>query len=232
LAPKSVLREMVESASDFKGYIARYNIARSEGTLLRYLSDAFRALDRTVPTEKRDEHLDDIISWLGFVVRSVDSSLVDEWEAAGERSEEAADANAPQAGEQVVHDRRGLRVLVHNALLWRVRLACLGRTDELGAADIDWGYGRRTWEAALERFGEAHDEMLFDANARSWDYLDVDESDETSAHVWHVRQMFHDADGERDFGIACDVDLDATQDEGTAVFKDYRVGSIEDLTQG
>ena len=75
LSPKSVVRDMVETASDFTGYIARYNIARSEGTLLRYLSDAYRALARTVPQEKRDEQLDDIISWLRVVVRSIDSSL-------------------------------------------------------------------------------------------------------------------------------------------------------------
>ena len=37
LSPKSVVRDMVETASDFTGYITRYNIARSEGTLLRYL---------------------------------------------------------------------------------------------------------------------------------------------------------------------------------------------------
>ena len=57
LSPKSVIRDMVETASDFTGYIARYNIARSEGTLLRYLSDAYRALARTVPLEKRNEQL-------------------------------------------------------------------------------------------------------------------------------------------------------------------------------
>ncbi|MCT6837650.1 MAG: DUF3516 domain-containing protein, partial [Bifidobacteriales bacterium] len=81
--PKSVLRDMVETASDFNGYISRYGISRSEGTLLRYLSDAYRALDRTVPEEYLDERLEDIVSWLGLIVRSVDSSLVDEWEAAG-----------------------------------------------------------------------------------------------------------------------------------------------------
>ena len=91
LSPKSVLRDMVETASDFKTYIQRYNIARSEGTLLRYLSEAYRALDRTVPLDKRDERLDDIISWLGLVVRSVDSSLVDEWASAGEVEDVAAE---------------------------------------------------------------------------------------------------------------------------------------------
>ena len=88
------------TASDFTGYIARYNIARSEGTLLRYLSDAYRTLARTVPQEKRDEQLDDIISWLRVVVRSIDSSLVDEWEHAGtdtDASEAAANLAAPGA---------------------------------------------------------------------------------------------------------------------------------------
>ena len=89
---------MVETASDFTGYITRYNIARSEGTLLRYLSDAYRTLARTVPPEKRDEQLEDIISWLRVLVRSIDSSLVDEWENAGDsadQSEAAASLAAP-----------------------------------------------------------------------------------------------------------------------------------------
>ena len=77
LSPKSVLRDMIETASDFKEYVGRYNVARSEGLFLRYLSEAYRALDRTVPPDKRDERLVDIIPWLGLVVRTVDSSLVD-----------------------------------------------------------------------------------------------------------------------------------------------------------
>ena len=40
LSPKSVLRDMLESASDFKGYIQKLGIARSEGILLRYLAEA------------------------------------------------------------------------------------------------------------------------------------------------------------------------------------------------
>ncbi len=60
LSPKSVLRDMLEGANDFKGYIQKLNIARSEGILLRYLAEAFRSLDRTVPVAKRNEQLEDI----------------------------------------------------------------------------------------------------------------------------------------------------------------------------
>lgn len=227
LSPKSVLRDMVETASDFKEYVGRYNVARSEGLLLRYLSEAFRALDRTVPIEKRDERLRDIIAWLGLVVRTVDSSLVDEWAAAGEGSSEGLDA-APPAADEVVRDRRGLTLLVRNALFARVRLAAHEAVDELGKLDAEWGWRAPVWQRALDRFFEEHEEILLDADARSSTYFLVDEKDERSAHVWHVRQIIRDSDDERDFGIWGDVDLDATQDEGAVVFSSYRVGFVDD----
>jgi len=226
LRPKSVLRDMVETASDFKTYIGRYKIARSEGTLLRYLSDAYRVLDRTVPAEKRDERLDDIVTWLRLVVRTTDSSLVDEWEGAG--TEDGATVAAPSVDE-VVHDRRGLTLLVRNALFARVRLAALGKVEELGDLDADWGYRSVVWQQALDAFHAEHEQILLDADARSSAYLDIDEKDEKTDHVWHVHQVFRDSDDDHDFGIWGDVDLDATQDEGAVVFKTYRVGFVDTL---
>lgn len=232
LSPKSVLRDMLESAADFKGYIQKLGIARSEGILLRYLAEAFRSLDRTVPLEKRNDQLNDIISWLGFVVRSVDSSLVDEWAAAGEDS--AFDAAPPSGADVVVADRRGMTLLVRNALFRRVSLAAREHADELGELDEAWGMGELRWRRALEAFFEAHEELLVDGDARSTAFFTIDESDELKptaegGHVWHVHQIFHDGDGDHDFGIMADVDLDATQEESEAVFKNYRVGFIEEL---
>ncbi len=224
LRPKSVLRDMVETASDFKTYIGRYKIARSEGTLLRYLSDAYRVLDRTIPAEKRDERLDDIVTWLRLVVRTTDSSLVDEWEGTG--TEDGAAIAAPSVDE-VVHDRRGLTLLVRNALFARVRLAALGKVEELGDLDADWGYRSVVWQQALDAFHAEHEQVLLDADARSSAYLDIDEKDEKTYHVWHVHQVFRDSDDDHDFGIWGDVDLDATQDEGAVVFKAYRVGFVD-----
>lgn len=234
LSPKSVLRDMLESAADFKGYIQKLGIARSEGILLRYLAEAFRSLDRTVPLEKRNDQLNDIISWLGFVVRSVDSSLVDEWAAAGEDS--AFDAAPPSGADVVVADRRGMTLLVRNALFRRVSLAARERAGELGELDEAWGMGELRWRRALEAFFEAHEELLVDGDARSTAFFTIDESDELKpaaegGHVWHVHQIFHDSDGDSDFGIMADVDLDATQEESEAVFKNYRVGFIEELLE-
>ncbi|HIT51548.1 MAG TPA: DUF3516 domain-containing protein, partial [Candidatus Aveggerthella excrementigallinarum] len=161
-SPKSVLRDMVETSADFMGYVARYGIARSEGLLLRYLSDAFRVLDRTVPRDRFDERLTDIVAWLDFVVHSIDSSLVDEWEMAGQGGADAEGAAAPGAADAVVRDRRGLTVLVRNALFRRVQLAARGRTEDLGKLDADNGYPARKWEALLDEFHVAHEEIMVD----------------------------------------------------------------------
>ena len=227
LRPKSVLRDMLESVADFKGYIQKLGIMRYEGILLRYLSEAFRGLDRTIPEDKRTEQLKDIIAWLGLIVRSVDSSLVDEWENAGA----VLDAAPPDAAgvEAVVRDRRGLTVLVRNALFSRVRMAAHRDAAGLGEADGDWGFGERAWMQALDEYYETHEEILLDADARSKAYLMFDEADEEELRVWHVRQIFHDEAGDNDFVIVADVDLDATQEGDGVVFANYRVGFADEL---
>src|SRR5215469_15015790 len=80
LHPKSVARDMYERAMTFTEYIAWCGLARSEGLLLRYLADAYKALRQTVPDEAKTEELTDLVEWLGEMVRQVDSSLLDEWE--------------------------------------------------------------------------------------------------------------------------------------------------------
>ena len=226
LLPKSVLRDMVETASDFKTYIGRYGIAKSEGTLLRYLSDAFRVLVRTLPPDALDDKLRDIIAWLGFMVRTTDSSLVDAWENAGALPEAGA---PPVAADAVVADRHGMEVMVRNALFARVRLAALERTRELGNLDENWGFTERAWDAALDDYFAEHSEIRIDGDARSAAYLTIDEGPEQEEHLWHVCQIFLDEDGAGDFRIEADVDLDATQEEGEVIFKNYRVGFVEDL---
>ena len=226
LEPKSVLRDMVETASDFKTYIGRYQIAKSEGTLLRYLSDAFRVLVRTLPPDALDERLLDIIAWLGFMVRTTDSSLVEAWENAGDVPE----ALMPQLdATAVVADRHGMEVMVRNALFARVRLAALDNVAELGRLDADWGFGERRWREALEDFHEVHEAISIDGNARSAAYFVTDPANEQADHTWHATQIFLDEEGDGDFRIEADVDLDATQETGEVVFKNFRAGFFEEL---
>ncbi|MFR9168442.1 MAG: DUF3516 domain-containing protein [Gordonibacter urolithinfaciens] len=117
---------------------------------------------------------------------------------------------------------------MRNALFQRVRLAAQGRTAELGSSP-GWGGGEPRGQRALDASVEAHEAIAIDADARSAAYLAIDEANEKAERVWHVRQIFSDPEGDHDFAIAADVDLDATQEEGEAVFKNYRVGFAEEL---
>ncbi|WP_288813960.1 RNA helicase [uncultured Gordonia sp.] len=88
-APKSVLREMLEKAMTFTELISAYGLARSEGVLLRYLSDCYRVLRQGVPTSVVTPEIERIVEELGTMVREVDSSLVDEWEALAAQADAA-----------------------------------------------------------------------------------------------------------------------------------------------
>src|SRR5208283_4559954 len=131
LAPKSVVRDMCERSMTFTEYIGFYGLSRSEGLVLRYLADAYKALRQTVPEDGKTEEVIDLIEWLGEMVRQVDSSLIDEWERLRnpDPAEVVAAASRPVS---VTGNIRAFRVLVRNALFRRVTLAALGRYEELG----------------------------------------------------------------------------------------------------
>ena len=122
LRPKSVVRDLYEKAMTFTEYVSHYKLTRSEGLLLRYLSDADRAIRQTVPDEAKTDELRDIIEWLRELVRQVDSSLQDEWEqlSSGFHSEVVEGAPAlPPRPPDVTTNRRAFLVLVRNELFRR-----------------------------------------------------------------------------------------------------------------
>ena len=52
------------------GRTVSYSLARSEGLLLRYLSECYRALLQTVPEGYRDEALDDVLAVATLIRRT------------------------------------------------------------------------------------------------------------------------------------------------------------------
>ncbi|WP_100366021.1 DEAD/DEAH box helicase [Diaminobutyricimonas aerilata] len=210
LKPKSVVRDMFERAMTFGEFVSAYQLGRSEGLVLRYLGDAYRALSQTVPDEARTEELLDLIEWLGELVRQVDSSLVDEWEAL---VNPAADPDAPvvpPAPPSVVSNPRAFLVLVRNELFRRVQLAALQRDDELSALDPDVD-----WPAALDGYYADHDSLGTGPAARSASMLLIDRK----PGEWAVRQILDDPAGDHDWGIDATVDLAASDEEGVAVVR-------------
>ncbi|WP_127473754.1 DEAD/DEAH box helicase [Microbacterium sulfonylureivorans] len=214
LSPKSVVRDMFERALSFAELINHYQLARSEGLVLRYLSDAYRAIRQTVPTEAQTPDLLDLVAWLGELVRQVDSSLVDEWEALINPVDDPTAPVVPPAPPSVLTNRRAFLVLVRNELFRRVQLAALQRDDDLVALDPDVD-----WPAALDAYFDEHDELRTGGPARSPRLVTIDETDAEASGLWKVEQTIDDPAGDHDWRIRGVVDLAASEEEGTAVVR-------------
>lgn len=217
LNPKSVVRDMYERAMSFGEYIAFYKLARSEGVVLRYLSDAYRAARQTIPDDVKTEDLLDLIEWLGELVRQVDSSLLDEWEELShpdaQKHAEHAHEIVPPAPKRLTGNVRAFRILVRNELFRRVQLAALEDYDALGELDAASGFDGDRWADSLDGYWEEHDQILTGPDARSSALLILDES----GPVWTARQIFDDPAGDHDWGISAEIDLAASDEQGFAV---------------
>jgi hypothetical protein len=238
LEPKSVVRQMWEQGMGFTDLVARYQLARSEGLVLRYLTDAYRTLRQTVPERHRTPEVDELVEWLGETVRQTDSSLLDEWEALADPahvrpdtsrlasshlSTSVAEHAPPPPPRPISAQARPFRVMVRNALWRRVELAARDDVDGLATLEaataaladppLEVAMTRADWDAALELYYADHDEVRLDADARGPSLLVVEETGRT----WAVRQTLHDPAGHHDWVIEASVDLDASDAAGEAV---------------
>ncbi len=189
LSPKSIVRDMYERAMTFGEFIAVYQLTRSEGVLLRYLTDAYRTLRQTVPEAAGNEQLDDLIEWLGETIRQTDSSLLEEWEALTDPEAVAAAAARAAAGapievaRPITGNERAFRVMVRNAMFRRVELAArdewrtLAELERTVAALVDPPreiiMSAEHWDAALARYYDDHDHIGTGANARGTSLLSI-----------------------------------------------------------
>ncbi|MET8763909.1 DUF3516 domain-containing protein [Lentzea sp. NPDC004782] len=221
LSPKAVVRDMYERAMTFTEYVSFYGLARSEGLVLRYLADAYKALSQTVPEEAKTEELQDLISWLGELVRQVDSSLIDEWEKLTnpDAPVEEVRADLPPA---VTSNVRAFRVLVRNALFRRVELAAKRDWYSLGELDHESGWTAKEWMDALEPYFEEHSDIGTGPNARGPAFLIINVERER----WVCRQIFEDPAGDKDWGFNAEVDLAASDELGEAVVVVTDVGRL------
>jgi superfamily II RNA helicase len=225
--PKSVARDLYERAMTFAEFVAHYGLARSEGLVLRYLSDVYKGLVRTVPEDDKTDELLDVTEWLGELVRQVDSSLLDEWERLAAVAEAGADldaavasAAADETGEApppVTANERAFRVMVRNAAFRRVELLARGDLAGLAEADADPGWDEPRWRSAAEAYVTAHGpvrEIGTGAAARAATLFQV----RTGPGAWTVRQVLDDPQGDHDWAVTGTVELAASDAAGAPVW--------------
>ncbi len=239
LDPKSVVREMWEQGTGFADYVARYQLARSEGLLLRYLTDAYRALRQTVPERHRSPELADLVEWLGETVRQTDSSLLDEWESLGDPAHARPDVShhePPPPPRPLSRQERAFLVMIRNAMFARVTacarddLAALERLEREAAERLDPPrrivMDRTAWDQALEDYYAEHDTIGTDADARGPTLLRVGAEElgeppgleeDALARVRRVVQTLADPAGHHDWVIEATVDCDASDATGELV---------------
>ncbi|MGY1625273.1 DEAD/DEAH box helicase [Geodermatophilus sp. SYSU D00965] len=217
LSPKSVVREMWERAFTFRELVNTYGLTRAEGAVLRYLSDAFKALRSGVPASARTEEVTDLVEWLGELVRQVDSSLLDEWEALTSPDQPLDEPVAvPARPRPLTGNERAFTAMVRNALFRRVELWARRRWYDLGELDSGSGWDADRWGEVVQAYFAEHDEVNTGADARGPALLVWDRSE---PGVWRVRQIVDDPAGDHDWGLDVEVDLEASDEEGAVVLR-------------
>ncbi|GAA2950368.1 MULTISPECIES: DEAD/DEAH box helicase [Glutamicibacter] len=224
LQPKSVVRDMYERAMGFSDFVQYYQLARSEGVLLRYLTDAYKALRQTVPQDSLREDLEDLIEWLGELIRQIDSSLLDEWEelSRGELHEETE--ITPPAPDKLTTNVRAFKVMVRNEMFRRVKLFADEQDQALGELDGHNGFDSDAWAEALDSYFEEHEDIDDGPNGRGSNLFVINEKPN---RIWEVRQIFADPEENHDWGINATISLDASDEAGYPVVTVTGVGRMD-----
>lgn len=186
--PKRVLREMVEEGLTFSTLVSKYKLENSEGVILRYLTDIYRALRQILPEEAHTEEVEQITEWLRELLASVDSSLLSEWEEMlegtwqdkrGEETVSVADAEL-SFGEtedgliDFAVNPHALRIDIRNAMFRALELASRDDTEALAifgnplrSGGRDFRLNGDEWHEALGDYWDEHEYMRIDQGARA-----------------------------------------------------------------
>ena len=227
IRPKGVAREMFESYASFGELVREYGLERAEGLLLRYLSDVYKTLTQSVPEADRTDEVDEMCAYFRGLVRGVDSSLIDEWEAMRSgRARVVRDEEEPEAAPaptDVTTDAKAFTVLVRNEVFRLLR--ALSLRDFAGAAELV-AEGGAAWapdaiEGALAPFWQEHSAIRTDPKARVPGNTRVEVGDA----AWTVQQIVLDPEGHDDWFLEIEVDLAKARSAGRPVLGLVRIGS-------
>jgi superfamily II RNA helicase len=237
--PKSIAREMFERYLSFADYVREYGLERSEGLLLRHLSQTWKVLAQTVPDAAKTEEAVEMETYFRELIRGIDSSLLEEWERMRNPEFVAADGAEKPARPQsfdITRDRAGFRRLLRTAVLAVLQeaaardwAALAGRLGEETREEGDPEAARRL-EAGFGKYFAARGRFRLDPEGRSAQHTHLFEDDVE----WEVAQVLVDPEGLNDWEVRFRVPLAACRAQDRAVLLFDGMGPIgeEDATLG
>lgn len=241
IRPKSIAREMFENFYSFEDYIKEYALFRVEGILLRYVAEVYKTLDQTVPDAFKTEETQDMILFFQAMIRSVDSSLFEEWDRmrrpekyADDAKEKAKADSKPEAVaedlDDITRNPREFTILVRNAVFGFVRKlaadlfdAALETIDPSSTTPDGTPWRVDLVESRIDPFYEDHECILLDANARALRNTLIRKD---NPDLWQVSQTLVDPEGHNDWAVDFEIDLKSSRDQGTVALKLINIGPI------
>ncbi len=228
IKPKSIVREFYEQSMTFKEFIGRYNLKRSEGAVLRYLSDVYKAMIQNIPDDSKTDEIDDLIDWLGVLVRQVDSSLIDEWERLLNPDADLGSADDEAELVAVTTRPRAFRIMVRNEAFRWVQLLARRRYRELATLrDLEPnqrltkpGLDADALEAAMADYWETYNAIDNGPSARSPEYFSYDVDSGT------VTQIIADPDDHFEWRVVGRVNGELSDELGRAVLSIEKIAKL------
>jgi superfamily II RNA helicase len=227
IRPKSIVRELLTTYMSFNDYIREYGLQRSEGVLLRYLSEAYKTLVQNVPESFKNDELEDVEMYLRSLVRGIDSSLVDEWERRMDPSlppelqvKTMEIAPVPTLA-RLAADPRKLAGRVRSDLHRFVK-AIAAKDYETAATLVYPAVTAARVEQEIAAYFAAHPGIDTTPRSRRPDKTFIKQD---GPRRWTVRHNLIDPEGNEDFAIEAVVDLTEDRSEDLPLIELVRIGT-------
>ncbi len=223
--PKSIVRELLETGETFANYVKRYGIERSEGLLLRHLTDVWKALDKSLPLDAYTEEVEDVIDWLAALIRSIDASLLEEWERlAGLVPAERQAPTAPRPAD--AGPPKAWRTAVRTAVFGWIELLAIKRHDKLFDRLGDrTGWNVETLNATMAPYWAEYASIGTDADARSASFFTLVEGPE----AWTITQRLADPAEDGAWVLTAEMPITASVEAGQPVLRLVSISQIDSL---
>jgi superfamily II RNA helicase len=228
--PKSIGREIFENYHSFVDYVRIYGIQRSEGVLLRHLSQLYKTLSHTVPERAKTEPVYDVIGFFATMIQHTDTSLLEEWENLlhpelefDQEKQEAA--RRELRAYELLHDPKALPARIRAETYQLVRSLAEGDYEEAALTvwqDSDDAWPPERLAETLSPFLAEYEELVFNHEARKSQNTRIEQ---TSPRTWDVTQVLVDPEGDNLWYIDAAVDLRTPESFEGPLLRLRRIGS-------